>query len=457
MIRAGYSVHIIEAAATIGGGSRSASLTLPGFVHDVCSAIHPMAVASPFFQELPLEQHGLSWIHPIVPLAHPLDGDRAVVLDRSLEITAGRLGIDESAYGDLMSVLVSRADILFRELVGPFRLPRHPILALRFAWRALRSGSGLARHYFRTEEARALIAGLAGHALLPLEQLPGAAIGLMLGVAAHAVGWPMPRGGAQAIPNALASYFRSLGGEITTGRRIHSLDELPRARVVVLDVTPRQLLAISGDRLPLRYRRQLQRYRYGMGIFKVDWALSAPIPWRAEGCRRAGTLHLGGTLDELALSERSSSAGRHPEKPFVLLAQPTLFDASRAPAGRHVAWGYCHVPNGSTFDMTERIEAQVERFAPGFRQSILARHTMNTNDMERYNPNYIGGDINGGMADIAQLFTRPVLSLTPYTVPSPGLFLCSSSTPPGGGVHGMCGYFAARAAMDFLRRGRKRN
>ncbi len=451
LARQGCSVLVVEAAGTVGGGTRSAPLTLPGFVHDVCSAIHPMAVASPFFRELPLGQYGLEWIHPGVPLAHPLDDGCAAVLDRSVETTAAGLGADASAYRRMMAPLAMRADILFRELVGPLGVPRHPITALRFAWRALRSGRGLADHYFRDDPARALIAGLAGHAVLPLEQLPGAAIGLMLGVAGHAVGWPMPRGGSQQIAEALASYLRSLGGEIVTGRRIASVDELPPNRSVLLDITPRQVLALAGHRLPARYQRRLGRYRYGMGVFKVDWALSAPIPWRNEACRRAGTLHLGGTLEEIADAERMTSEGGHPDRPFVLAAQPTLFDPSRAPPGMHVAWGYCHVPNQSVVDMTDRIEAQFERFAPGFRDLILARHVMTTADMERYNANYIGGDISGGIADLWQIFARPVANLNPYATSSPGLYICSSSTPPGGGVHGLCGYYAARAALRYLR------
>jgi phytoene dehydrogenase-like protein len=454
LARNGCSVQLIEAAATVGGGTRSAELTLEGFTHDVCSAIHPMALASPFFRELPLEKHGLEWVQPPLPLAHPLDDGTAAVLDRSLETTATNLGADGAAYRALMGPLVDRADCLFRELVGPFRLPRHPFTALRFARRAWRSGHGLAQRYFDGEPARALIAGLAGHAILPLESFATAAIGLMLGLAGHAVGWPMPRGGAQRVADALASYLRSLGGEIATGQRVDSVDDLPPADIVLLDVTPRQVVALAGKRLSDSYRRRLERFRYGMGIFKMDWALSGPIPWRAEACRRAGTLHLGGTLAELALSERLAWQGEHAERPFVLLAQPTLFDPSRAPPGRHVAWGYCHVPHGSKVDMSSRIEAQVERFAPGFRDLILARHAMHTADMEHYNANYIGGDINGGAATFRQLLMRPVMSLDPYRTSAPGLFICSSSTPPGGGVHGLCGYFAARSALRYWRRQR---
>ncbi len=447
LARRGLSVLIVEGNDTIGGGARSAALTLPGFVHDICSAVHPMAVASPFFKTLPLAEHGLDWVHPDIPLAHPLDDGTAAALEKSVEATADALGADAQAYRKLMGPLVAGAGGLFGDLLGPFRIPRHPFTALRFGLRAIRSGKGLADAWFRTDRARALIAGLAGHAVLPLEQSPGAAITLMLAIAGHAVGWPFPRGGTQKISDSLASYFRSLGGEIETGRRITSIDELPPARAVLLDVTPQQVLALAGNQLASRYRKQLSRYRYGPGVFKLDWALAGPIPWRSAECRRAGTVHVGGTLEEIAIAERAPWRNEHPERPFVLLAQPSLFDPTRAPESKHTAWGYCHVPSGSTLDMTERIESQIERFAPGFRDLILARHSMNTAAMERHNPNYIGGDITGGVADWWQLFTRPVMRLNPYTTPNPGLFLCSASTPPGGGVHGMCGYFAARAAL----------
>jgi phytoene dehydrogenase-like protein len=454
LARAGLSVRVIEAAETVGGGARSAALTLPGFVHDVCSAVYPMALASPLFRTLPLKEHGLAWVHPPTPLAHPLDGGTAAALERSVDATADRLGPDARAYRRLMGPLARDAEELFGDLLGPFRIPRHPLAALRFGWPAIRSGRGLAEAYFTTEPARALIAGLAAHAVLPMETRPGAAIGLMLGLAAHAVGWPVVAGGAQKLADALASHLRSLGGEIETGRLIRSLDELPPARAVLLDLTPRQVLAVAGDRLSGRYRRRLTRYRYGPGIFKVDWALSAPIPWAAPECRAAGTVHVGGTLDEIAHSERAAFAGEHADRPFVLLAQPSRFDPSRAPAGRHTAWAYCHVPHGSTLDMTRRIELQVERFAPGFRDVILARHTMTTADVERHNPNNVGGDITGGVTDFWQLFTRPAVRLDPYSTPARGLYLCSSSTPPGGGVHGMCGYFAARSVLRHLDVGR---
>jgi phytoene dehydrogenase-like protein len=449
LVREGHSVLVLEAAETIGGGTRSAELTLPGFVHDVCSAIHPMAVASPFFRELPLAEHGLEWVHPPLPLAHPLDDGSAAVLARSVEETAAEFGPDERAYQKLFGPLVAGSEDLFRDLVGPFRFPRHPLLAARFGWRGLRSGVGLAAR-FGTEPARALIAGLAGHGQLPLDMKPGAAVALMLAVAGHAVGWPLPRGGSQRIADALGGVLCKAGGRIETGRKITSLDELPPSRAVLLDLTPRQVLAVAGDRLPKGYRKRLDRYRYGMGVFKVDWALSGPIPWRAEACCRAGTVHLGGTLEEIAVGERLTWGGDHPHRPFVLLAQPTLFDPSRAPVGKHTAWAYCHVPHASTADMTDRIEAQVERFAPGFRDLILAKHVMGPAEMERRNPNYVGGDINGGVQDLWQLFSRPVLSMDPYATPTDGLYICSSSTPPGGGVHGLCGYFAARSALRFL-------
>jgi len=447
LARQGRSVLVVESAPTLGGGARSVELTLPGFVHDICSAIHPLALASPFLRSLPLAEHGLEWVHPPVPLAHPFDDGTAATLERSVEATADGLGDDAGAYRRLMAPLVESAEGLFSDLLGPLRPPRHPLALLRFGLRAVRSGWGLSHSWFRGRAARGLIAGLAGHSILPLERSPSAAIALILGLAGHAVGWPFPRGGAGRIADALAAYFRKLGGTIETGRPIGTIDELPRSRVVLLDVTPRQVLALAGHRLPARYRRSLAKYRYGPGVFKIDWALSGPIPWANESCRRAGTVHVGGTLEEIAAAERAPWRSEHHPRPFVLVAQQSLFDPTRAPAGRHVGWAYCHVPNGSTVDMTEAIEAQIERFAPGFRERIMARHTMNTAAMERHNPNYIGGDITGGVTDWWQLFTRPVPRLNPYTTPNPELFICSSSTPPGGGVHGMCGFHAARAAL----------
>jgi len=447
LAQAGKSVLVVEARDTVGGGCRSAELTLPGFLHDTCSAIHPLGLGSPFFRTLPLGEHGLEWIQPPAPVAHPLDDGTAVMMERSVEDTARGLGADATAYRRLMGPVVERWDALVPDLLAPLHLPRHPVALARFGLAALRSARGLAEARFRDERARALFAGLAGHSIVPLERAATAAIGLVLGAAAHAVGWPLPRGGSRRIADALAAQLRSLGGEIRTGHVVESLDALPPARAVLCDVTPRQLLTLAGDRLGGRYRRQLERYRYGPAAFKVDLALSGPIPWRAGDCVRAGTVHLGGTLAEIAASEAEVGRGRHPERPYVLLAQQSLFDPSRAPAGKHTAWAYCHVPNGSAVDMTERIEAQIERFAPGFRDLVLARSVLTPARLHDLNPNYIGGDINGGAQDLGQMFTRPAPRIVPYSTPVRGLYICSSSTPPGGGVHGMCGYHAARAAL----------
>jgi phytoene dehydrogenase-like protein len=447
LARGGRSVLVLEARETIGGGCRSAELTLPGFLHDVCSAIHPLGLGSPFFKTLPLADHGLEWIHPPAPVAHPLDDGTAVVIERSVEETAAGLGPDADAYRRLMGPLAAGWEGLAPDLLAPLHLPRQPLAMARFGLMAIRSAGGFATARFQGERARAVFAGMAGHSILPLERAATAAIGLVLGVLAHAVGWPLPRGGSRRIGEALAAHLRSLGGEIQTGSPVESLDSLPPARAVLCDVTPRQLLALAGDRLRGRYRRALERYRYGPAAFKLDYALSGPIPWRARDCARAATVHLGGTLEEIAASEAAVGRGDHPERPFVLLVQPSLFDTSRAPAGRHTAWAYCHVPNGSTFDMSARIEAQIERFAPGFRDLVLARSALTPARLQEHNPNYVGGDINGGAQDLRQMFTRPTARLVPYSTPAPGLYICSSSTPPGGGVHGMCGYHAARAAL----------
>jgi phytoene dehydrogenase-like protein len=448
LARAGRSVQVIEAAATAGGGVRSAELTGPGYLHDVCSAIHPMVAGSPFLRELPLAEHGLEMIDPPAPLAHPFDDGTAATLERSVDATATALGPDADAYRRLMAPLADDAERLMTELLGPVvHRPRHPLALARFGVAALRSGSGLARSRFRGRDARGLFAGLAAHSMLPLEAPLSASFGLVLAILAHPVGWPLPRGGSQRIADALASYLASLGGELTTSREVTSLGELPHSRAVLLDLTPRQVLAIAGDRLPDRYRRRLGRYRYGPGVCKVDYALDGPIPWRAEGCARAATVHLGGELDEIAASERAVAAGAHPERPFVLLAQQSLFDPSRAPSGAHTVWAYCHVPNGSGRDVSAAIEAQIERFAPGFRDRITARHVITAPELERYNPNYVGGDINGGLQDLRQLLMRPIPSLVPYSTPAPGVYMCSSSTPPGGGVHGMCGHLAALLAL----------
>jgi phytoene dehydrogenase-like protein len=447
--RAGCSVRVIEAADTVGGGSRTAELTLPGFRHDVCSAIHPLGLASPFFRSVPLADHGLEWVQPEAPLAHPMPDGTAAVLERSVDQTAAAFGGDGRAYRGLMNPMLRSGEVILEQFLGPVKVPRHPFVLARFGLRALRSVSGLAGR-FSSDGPKALFAGLAAHSMLKLDQSPTGAYALTFGMLGHLVGWPMAKGGSQAIVDAMASHLRELGGEIERGRHIASLDELPEARVVLLDVTPRQFLAIAGDRVPGRYRRALERYRYGPGVCKVDWALDDPIPWKADGCERAGTVHVGGTIEELAASENAVWRGEHAERPFIVLAQQTPFDATRAPEGKHTAWAYCHVPNGSTVDMTERIEDQVERFAPGFRDRILGRRRVVAADLERYDENYVGGDINGGLQDLGQMFSRPAGLFSPYQTPVDGVFLCSSSTPPGGGVHGMCGHHAARAALKKL-------
>jgi phytoene dehydrogenase-like protein len=449
MARAGRSVLVVEAAETVGGGMRSAELTLPGFLHDVCSAIQPLTKASPFFRELPLGEHGVELVQPPAPLAHPLDDGTAVMLERSVEETAAPLGRDAEAYRKLMGPLVDRSDRLEPFLLGHSPIPRRPFAAARFGLLALRSAVGLAKR-FEGERARALFAGLAAHSVQDLYRMPTASFGLVLGLFGHAHGWPLVRGGSQRLADGLADHLRLLGGKIETGRHVESVDDLPTARATFLDITPRQVLRIAGHRLPARYARALRRYRYGPGVFKVDWALDGPVPWTAADCARAGTLHLGGSLEEIAASEAAVWRGEEPERPYVLAAQQSPFDDSRAPAGKHTLWAYCHVPNRSSFDMTERIEAQVERYAPGFRERVLGRSAKGPADIERYNENYVGGDINGGVQDLRQLYTRPVIRVNPYSTPVDGLYICSSSTPPGGGVHGLCGHYAARSALKHL-------
>ena len=448
LARAGKSVVVYEGHATVGGGMRSAELTLPGFVHDICSAVQGTSTASPFFRDLDLGRFGLEMIDPPAPLAHILDGGRVAVLERSVAETGAGLGVDRAAYRRLMGPLVRDADAVMDLVLGPiFRVPRHPLAAVRFGVPALRSAVGLAGSRFQGDEAQALLAGVSAHSMLRLERPLTASFGLVLAITAHAYGWPVVRGGTGQLADALAAELRSLGGEIVTGHPVTTISELPPSRAVLFDTTPRALAAIAGERLPGRYRRRLEGFRYGPGVVKVDWALSDPIPWGAEGARRAGTVHVGGMMGEIRATEAEVAAGRHPERPFVIVVQQSRFDPSRAPEGRHTGWAYCHVPSGSTVDMTERIEAQLERFAPGFRDTILARSVRLPADMEAYNPNYVGGDINAGIEDLRQLFTRPVARLDPYSTPTRGIYLCSSSTPPGGGVHGMCGVWAARSVL----------
>ncbi|NII28808.1 NAD(P)/FAD-dependent oxidoreductase [Pseudoflavitalea sp. X16] len=442
----GLSVLLIEGKDSIGGGMRTAELTLPGFQHDICSAILPMAVTSPFFATLPLEQFGLEYIYPEVAAAHPFDDGSAAVLKRSIQETARLLGADEGAYLSLMQPVVADWPLIASDILGPLRFPKHPLRMARFGLKALPSAAAIAKR-FATQKAKGLWAGMAAHSIQPLTNATTSAIGLVLSAAGHLYGWPVPRGGAITVANALATYFTSLGGQLQTGFMVQSLSQLPSARAVLFDVTPKQLMAIAGDQFSGLYKWQLNRFRYGMGVFKVDWALNSPIPFTAPECRQAGTVHLGGTFKEIAAGEQLAASGGHPQRPYVLLAQQSLFDDSRAPAGKQAAWAYCHVPNGSTVDMTAIIEEQVERFAPGFKQTILARHTFNSMQLQQYNPNYVGGDINGGIIDLGQLYTRPALRLSPYKTSAKGLYICSSSTPPGGGVHGMCGYHAARQAL----------
>jgi phytoene dehydrogenase-like protein len=446
LAQAGRRVVVFEAEETLGGGARSAALTIPGFTHDVCSAIHPFAVVSPFFRTLPLAQYGLEWIEPPIMLAHPFDGGTAAAVVRSLEDTAIGLGVDGPSYDRLMRPIVDGWDGLESAILGPLRWPAHPIPLAQFGLKALRPARSLARGAFATERTRGLFAGLAAHAMLPLENVMTSGFGLVLGALAHIAGWVLPRGGSQSITDALAAHLLTLGGEVVTDRRVTSLDALPPARAVLCDVSPKPLLQIAGDRFPDWYKRKLTAYRYGMAAFKVDWALDGPIPWRAPECERAGTVHLGGPLEEIAASERDAWSGRHSERPFVLLTQPTMFDRSRAPEGKHVVWTYCHVPNGSTFDMLPRIEQQIERFAPGFCERVIARTVMRPSDIEHHNANFVGGDIAAGACDIWQFFARPTRRW--YSTPVRGLYICSASTPPGAGVHGMCGYFAARKALE---------
>jgi phytoene dehydrogenase-like protein len=442
----GLSVLILEAKHTIGGGLRTAELTLPGFKHDICSAVHPLAAGSPFFKTLPLHNYGLEYLYPEVDAAHPFDNGTAAIVKRSIDETALLLGSDAQTYLDLFKPLVKSWPALAPDVLGPLHFPKEPLAMAKFGLNALQPATLLAKR-FKTMEAKGLFAGMAAHAIQPLNNIATSAIGLVLMANAHLGGWPIPKGGSQQIADALASYFLSLGGKIQTDTYVTSLQQLPSAHAVLFDITPKQLLQIGGHKFSPIYKWQLERYRYGDGVFKIDWALDAPIPFAANDCRKAGTVHIGGTLEEIVASEKAPANGQHSDKPYVLLAQQSLLDASRAPEGKHTAWAYCHVPNGSTKDMTAIIVNQIERFAPGFKETILAKHTFNTAQMQEYNPNYIGGDINGGIIDIGQLFTRPALRWSPYKTSAKGLYICSSSTPPGGGVHGMCGYYAAKRVL----------
>jgi phytoene dehydrogenase-like protein len=450
LARAGLSTLVVEGETEPGGGCRSQALTLPGFVHDTCSTVHPLGKSSFFFRTLGLERYGLDWVEPSACVAHLLADGSAVLMEKSLTATAARLGEDGPAYQALFEPFVQRFDRLMEMILGPLRMPTDPLLFARFGLLALQPLDVLSRHRFRGSAAPALLAGIAAHAMLPLSWPATASFGLVLGASAHAVGWPLARGGSQSITRALVACLESHGGELVVGQPVRRREQLPRARAYLFDVTPRQLLSILGQDMPRHYARRLGRFRYGPGVFKMDWALAGPIPWRNPHCQRAGTVHLSGSLADVSAAEAAVHSGSVRERPFTLLVQPTSVDPSRAPDGQHIAWAYCHVPHGSTWDGSEAIEAHIEHFAPGFRRLILARSSKNAAQMQEFNPNYVGGDINGGLANLSQLFFRPVLRANPYATALPDVFLCSSSTPPGGGVHGMCGYWAAQSVLSAL-------
>lgn len=444
----GLSVKVFEASDTVGGGMRTKELMQPGFKHDICSAIHPLAASSPFLKQLPLSDYGLEWITPEFPVAHPMDSGDAVLMHHNMKETMDELGdYDGKKYRSAMEPIIENWETLTKDFLGPLRFPKHPIDLALFGLKAFQPAS-LFQKRFKNEQAKALFGGLAAHSILPLNAIATSAIGLVLGAAGHAVGWPLPKGGSQSIADSMKDYFISLGGEVETDFEITTMDQLPNATSYLFDLTPRQLISIASDRLPEAYIKVLKKFRYGSGVFKIDYILKEPVPWKDSRCNRAGTVHLGGTFDEIAESEKITDEGGIPDDPYVLVAQQSLFDDTRTPDNRHTLWAYCHVPNGSTVDMTQRIENQIERFAPGFKDIVEERQTINTDQFHEYNANYFGGDINGGRQDIWQLFTRPVNLVHPYATPAEGIYLCSSSTPPGGGVHGMCGYHAADLVLS---------
>jgi phytoene dehydrogenase-like protein len=452
LAQAGLQVEVFEAESTPGGAVRTMELTLPGFLHDFGSAVHPMAAGSPFFSSLPLHEHGLEWIHSPAPLAHPLDDGTAVVLEQNLDSAKTALGPDGNAWRKLMQPFAEHWSDFAPEVLRPLpSIPKHPLLMARFGMTALLSAKSIARR-FKTERTRALFAGVAAHSFLAFDEPLSGAMGTMMAIPAHAVGWPIARGGSQSLTNALCSYLSVLGGSVKTSSRVESLEELSGYDAILCDLTPRQLLRIAGSRLSEGYKRSLEKFRYGPGVFKVDYALSQPIPWKAADCLRSATVHLGGTFDEIAASEKAVRQGEHSEHPFILLSQPTLFDPTRAPAGRHIAWAYCHVPNGSTVDMLQPFENQIERFAPGFRETVLARRIFSPADLERMDANLVGGDVGGGIIDLHQFLFRPTRHH--YATSARDIYICSASTPPGGAVHGMCGYHAARMALARLSLGK---
>lgn len=446
MAMEGLKVKVFEASDTIGGGLRTKELMRTGYYHDICSAIHPMAASSPFMNQLPLHKYGLKWIHPVHPAAHPLDDEPAAILYNDLNETAFHLEADENVYKDMVKSLAGHWDSLRSDILSPLKFPDNPLKMMKFGLKALQPASRF-RKQFKTARAQALFAGMVAHSILPFDKMATTAVGLVFFATAHNKGWPLPKGGSQSIANAMGRYFESLGGEIETSAPIRKLADLPSHRTILFDLTPLQVLRIVGDDFPLKYRRKLNQYRYGSGVFKADYILKEPVPWKSHECKRAGTVHLGGTFDQIAASEKKIYEGEHPDDPFVLVAQQSLFDDTRTPDGKQTLWAYCHVPNGSKVDMTERIENQIERFAPGFKEIIEERAIMNTSDFQAYNANYIGGDINGGRQNLSQLFSRPAGFYQPYATPLRGIYFCSASTPPGGGVHGMCGYHAAQLAL----------
>lgn len=440
-------VVILEASDTIGGGTRTLELTEPGFLHDICSAVHPTAAGSPFFNTLNLSEFGLEWVQPPYPFAHPLERDKSVFVSRSLEMTLEGLGPDAKAYEKLLRKFIKQWDSLSKDIFGTLRIPSQPLKMARFGLYGLLSAETLSNSVFKFERTRAMFAGCAAHSIIPLNKMFTSSFGIVLGASAHAVGWPVAKGGSGQISYALAERFKSLGGTIITNHEVKGQGDIPSAKTILFDLTPHQIADILNDSLPSSYKRKLKNYTYGPGTFKLDFALSEPVPWTDERLAKAGTLHLGGSLNEITASEQAVWDGNHPDNPYVLLSQPSLFDDTRAPEGKHTLWAYCHAPNGSEEDMSLQIINQIEKHAPGFRDTIIKKHTMNSADFEAYNSNYIGGDINGGAQFFKQLFGRPVLKWDPYKMPVKGYYICSSSTPPGGGVHGMCGYHAAQSAL----------
>lgn len=447
LAKQGLKVKIIEAEETIGGGTRTKELTEPGFLHDVCSAVHPTGIGSPFFRTLPLADFGLEWIHPKYPVAHPLEAGDAMIVSKSLEETLKRMGKDSKNYKNLVQSFVEGWEYLSHDLLAPVRIPNNPLSMARFGWFGVLSAKLLANSIFDTAKVKAYFAGLAAHSIVPLEKSFTGSFGLVFAATIHSVGWPIAKGGSASITNALAGYFKSLGGIIETGNRISTTSDLPYSKVTLFDLTPHQIVSIADRKLPQEFKKKYLKYKYGSGAFKMDFALSEPVPWTNSDCTEAGTLHLGGSFEEIAYSERETWKGNHPKKPYVLLSQPSLFDNTRAPEGKHTLWAYCHVPNGSDKDCSEEIINQIERYAPGFREIIISSHSMTAPEFEAYNANYIGGDINGGAQTFKQLIGRPIFQWDPYKLPVNGMYICSSSSPPGGGVHGMCGYHAAKSAL----------